>query len=47
MTKFLPLIIFSLSISAQTDWSDKNECVLPNNESFINNIVKNLSLIHI
>ena len=44
MTKFLPLIIFSLSISAQTDWSDKNECVLPNNASFINNIVENMTL---
>ena len=44
MKNLLPLIIFSLSVSAQIDWSDKNECVLPSNTGFVNNIVKNMTL---
>jgi beta-glucosidase len=44
MKNLFPLIIFSLSVSAQIDWSDKNECVLPSNTGFVNNIVKNMTL---
>ena len=44
MKKLLPIIIFSISITAEKDCSNKNECTLPNNTSFINNIIKNMSL---
>ena len=44
MNKFLPIIIFSISISADIDWSNKNECNLPDNTGFVNNIIKNMTL---
>ena len=44
MNKFLPIIIFSISISADIDWSNENECKLPDNTSFVNNIIKNMTL---
>ena len=44
MNKFLPIIIFSISISADIDWSNKNECKLSDNTGFVNNIIKNMTL---
>ena len=43
MKKILPIIIFSISISAEIDWSNENECTLPDNTNFVNNIIKNMS----
>ena len=44
MKKFLLLAIFNISIFADVDWSDSNECVLPNNTDFINKIVNGMTL---
>ena len=44
MKKFLLLITFSSFISAQVDWSDANQCSLPDNSKFIEVILKNMSL---
>ena len=44
MKKFLLLITFSSFISAQVDWSDTNECSLPDNSKFIEDILNEMSL---
>ena len=44
MKKFLLLITFSSFISAQVDWSDANECSLPDNSKFIQAILNDMSL---
>ncbi len=44
MKKFLLLVIFNISIIADVDWSDSNQCVLPNNTDFINKIVNGMTL---
>ena len=44
MKKFLLLAIFNISIFADVDWSDSNQCVLPNNTDFINKIVNGMTL---
>ena len=44
MNKFLLLITFSSFISAQVDWSDVNECSLPDNSKFIQAILNDMSL---
>ena len=44
MKKFLLLITFSSFISAQVDWSDANQCSLPDNSKFIEVILNNMSL---
>ena len=44
MKKFLILAIFNISIFADVDWSDSNQCVLPNNTDFINKIVNGMTL---
>ena len=43
MKKLFFLVFFCTLTSAEVKWSDANECVLPDNSIFINNIINKIS----
>ena len=44
MKKFLSILLFNVSVLANTDWSNTNECVLPDNSEFIESMVNGMTL---
>ena len=44
MKKFLSILLFNVSILANTDWSNPNECVLPDHSKFIKSMVNGMTL---
>ncbi len=44
MKKLFFLVFFCALTSAEVKWSDANECVLPDNSIFINNIINKMTL---
>ena len=44
MKKFLSILLFNVSVLANTDWSNPNECVLPDNSKFIESMVNGMTL---
>ena len=44
MKKLFLLIVFCSFLSAETDWSDSNDCELPNHSNFVNEMLSKMSL---
>ena len=44
MKKLFLLIVFCSFLSAETDWSDSNDCELPNHSNFVNEMISKMSL---
>ena len=44
MKKFFSILLFNVAVLANTDWSNPNECVLPDNSKFIESMVNGMTL---
>ena len=44
MKKFFLILLFNVSVLANADWSNPNECVLPDNSKFIESMVNGMTL---
>ena len=44
MKKLFLLIVFCSFLSAEIDWSDSNDCELPNHSNFVNKMISKMSL---
>ena len=44
MKKLFLLIVFCSFLSAEIDWSDSNDCELPNHSNFVNEMISKMSL---
>ena len=44
MKKFLLLVFFNIPLFAEVDWTDSNQCVLPDYSNFVNEIINGMTL---